>query len=617
MGRRGRKRQLDVESEYWQLLKTGVGTVAACRIVGSPARPATGGGVPPVRLAETARTSRYLSLLERQRIATLHGRGHGVGEIARRISRSPSTVSRELRRNLRPHDHHVYGGDLAHARARLQRDQELREVVQAKLELEWSPQQIAAHLREAYPDRPDWHVCHETIYQALYHGGKGGLSRQLTRRLRTGRPLRKRRRRADQRRIRFVAPALLLDHRPATAEQRVRVGDWEGDLLVGRLSKSAIGTLVDPTSRYLKLVHLPAWHSAEQLWLALTEVMRRSPQQARLTLTWDQGSEMAATTGSPSTSPRACTSPIRPVRGSAAPTRTPTGCCAGTSPSAPISASIPWPTQLKKQHRQEVQELRAALRTSSRREPRTPPRAHPARLDRTVFIGAHLTPDGPTAIRSSYRRARAPGLRNRHQVSAWIHRSISELDGVSAGQQATWDGIVLHLMGAGLKGRERAFDQRYRVISYVGFGGSRFRTEQVDPPVVAAKGPSGELELALSQVREAVLLADLVGRTVRDRGKGVDLPELPLRPRLLQDLPHCLAGNTPVLELGQDHPPDLIERLILMRRLKNVDHASGGGCTVRDDLQRPAPSLGGQSQRLRMRPLDVLPRPGAEWLAAA
>jgi transposase, IS30 family len=93
--------------------------------------------------------------------------------------------------------------------------------------------------------------------------------------------------------IRFVAPALLLDHRPAAVEQRVRVGDWEGDLLVGRMSQSAIGTLVDRTSRYLKLVHLPVGHSAEQLLLALTQVMASVPQQARLTLTWDQGSEMA------------------------------------------------------------------------------------------------------------------------------------------------------------------------------------------------------------------------------------------------------------------------------------------------------------------------------------
>ena len=123
MGRRGRKRQLEVESEYWHLLKTGVGTVAACRIVGITRKTgyrwwAENGGIPPVRLAETGRTSRYLSLLERQRIATLRGRGHGVREIARRLGRSPSTVSRELRRNLRPHDQHIYDGDLAHARAR-------------------------------------------------------------------------------------------------------------------------------------------------------------------------------------------------------------------------------------------------------------------------------------------------------------------------------------------------------------------------------------------------------------------------------------------------------------------------------------------------------------------
>jgi IS30 family transposase len=109
MGRRGRKRQLEIEAEYWQLLKAGVGTVAACRLVGITRKTgyrwrAENGGIPPVRLAETARTSRYLSLLERQRIATLRGHGHGVREIARR--------------NLRPHDQHVYDGDLAHARAR-------------------------------------------------------------------------------------------------------------------------------------------------------------------------------------------------------------------------------------------------------------------------------------------------------------------------------------------------------------------------------------------------------------------------------------------------------------------------------------------------------------------
>ncbi|GGM34239.1 hypothetical protein GCM10012275_01970 [Longimycelium tulufanense] len=181
-------------------------------------------------------------MLERQRIATLRRGGLGVRKIAAMIGRAPSTVSRELRRNVLAHDR-GYDGDLAHARARqrsrrprrsrLVDDALLRAEVQARLESEWSPEQIAAHLRIAFPDRPGWHVCHETIYQALYHGGRGGLSRQLTRRLRTGRPLRKHRRRADRRSTRFIAPAELIDRRPSAALERTRCGDWEGDLIVG------------------------------------------------------------------------------------------------------------------------------------------------------------------------------------------------------------------------------------------------------------------------------------------------------------------------------------------------------------------------------------------------
>jgi IS30 family transposase len=153
-------------------------------------------------LNEARRSNRYLSLLERQRIATLRGQGLGVREIARRLDRSPSTVSRELHRNVRPHDRD-YDADLAHARARertrrprhsrIFTDRELLDEVQRKLELEWSPEQIAQYLRREYPDRPSWHLCHETIYKSLY-SGKGGLSRELTKRLRTGRPLRRRRR---------------------------------------------------------------------------------------------------------------------------------------------------------------------------------------------------------------------------------------------------------------------------------------------------------------------------------------------------------------------------------------------------------------------------------------
>jgi IS30 family transposase len=162
VGRRGRKRQLDLETEYWKLLQSGVGTVAACKLLGIGRKTgyrwrAENGGLPPGRLAESACSSRYLSLLERQRIATLRERGIGVREIARRLGRSPSTISRELRRHARPHD-------LAYARAGeglrrqrrplLAREPELRQLVQDKLQEEWSPAQIAAHLRETYPDSP-------------------------------------------------------------------------------------------------------------------------------------------------------------------------------------------------------------------------------------------------------------------------------------------------------------------------------------------------------------------------------------------------------------------------------------------------------------------------------
>lgn len=307
MARRGRKRQLDVEAQYWALLANGIGTVDACRTLGIGRKTgywwrAETGGLAPERLPEGGHSSRFLSLLDRQRIATLHRAGCGVREIARRLGRAPSTISRELRRNTARHDRY-YDGDLAHARARqrarrprrsrIGRDPRLREIVQELLEDEWSPEQIAAHLRTVYPDQPSWHVCHETIYQALYHGGKGGLSRTLTAKLRTGRPLRRHRRRADVRQPRFVAPAQLIDHRPAEVENRSRIGDWEGDLIVGRMSQSAIGTLVERRSRLVRLVHLPDGHSASRCRAAIEQVMASLPVSARLTLTWDQGSEMA------------------------------------------------------------------------------------------------------------------------------------------------------------------------------------------------------------------------------------------------------------------------------------------------------------------------------------
>jgi IS30 family transposase len=202
-----------------------------CGVGATWTQAAAGGRCGWVRPSERAGICRTL---ERHRIATLRGPGLGVREIARRLGRSRSAVSRELRRNLRPHDAGLDDGDLAHARARerarrnragrLANAEQLRGVVQDKLELEWSPEEISAWLRLNYPDRSSWHVCHETIYQAIYHGRKGGLSRQLTKRLRTGRPLRKRRRRADQRtpQIRGAPSSSIADprwSRPVWAEK--------------------------------------------------------------------------------------------------------------------------------------------------------------------------------------------------------------------------------------------------------------------------------------------------------------------------------------------------------------------------------------------------------------
>ena len=155
MGRRGRKRQLAVENAYWQLIMAGVGTVEACQRLGITRKtgyrwPAERGGLPPLRVVEEERGPRYLSLLER-RLATLRRTVLGVRAIAHELGRSPSTVSRDLA---------------------------LQGLVQAKLVL--APEHIAAWLRHTYPERRAWHVCHETIYQAIYHSGNRGLTRKLT-----------------------------------------------------------------------------------------------------------------------------------------------------------------------------------------------------------------------------------------------------------------------------------------------------------------------------------------------------------------------------------------------------------------------------------------------------
>ncbi|MEV6971843.1 IS30 family transposase [Hamadaea sp. NPDC051192] len=257
----------------------------------------------PISLTEPC--GRYLSLAEREEIAVGRAAGQSMRAIARRLGRHPSTISRELVRNR------VLGGNQggyramlaqskAEARARRPKPRKLavcpplQAQVQAMLEQRMSPEQINRRLPLLFPDDQGMRVSHEVIYQSLYVHGKGGLRRELTTRLRTGRALRKPQRRVDQRGQRTRIPDMvMIADRPPEVEDRAVPGDWEGDLITGTANKSAIGTLVDRATRFVLLLHLPNGHGAVEVRDAIITAMADLPAQLRRSLTWDQGIEMA------------------------------------------------------------------------------------------------------------------------------------------------------------------------------------------------------------------------------------------------------------------------------------------------------------------------------------
>jgi IS30 family transposase len=312
------------------------------------------GGMAPSHLARSAEppSRRYLSFAEREEIALLRVEGLGVREVARRLGRAASTISRELRRNAA-----TRGGELDyrattaqwHAeraarrpkRAKLAANTALRSYVEERLAglvaapsgatapgpsvpwkerrhgrrrhrrwgRAWSPQQIAGRLRLDHPEDTTMRISHEAIYQALYVQGRGALRRELTQCLRTGRALRVPRERGRGRGKSYVTPEILISERPGEAEDRAVPGHWEGDLILG-LNRSAIGTLVERTTRFTMLLRLPpveghgvtprekhgpalAGHGAEAVRDAITRTITTLPEQLRRSLTWDQGSEMA------------------------------------------------------------------------------------------------------------------------------------------------------------------------------------------------------------------------------------------------------------------------------------------------------------------------------------
>jgi IS30 family transposase len=308
-----------------------------------------GGGMRSVSRAPLS--GRYLSFVEREEIAILNATGCGVRVIARRVGRAPSTISRELRRNAATRSGGFeYRATTAqwHAERRARRPKtaklaaspELRRYVQDRLAgviaspdgtpvagpqvrwigrrhgrrkdrrwaRSWSPEQIAHRLRVDFPDDDSMRISHEAIYQALYVQGRGALRRELTACLRTGRALRVPRARTRGRSKEFVLPEIMISERPAEAEDRAVPGHWEGDLILG-LGSSAIGTLVERTTRFTMLLHLPrmpehgqlrvhngpalAGHGAQAVRDAIASSITTLPAQLRRSLTWDQGAEMA------------------------------------------------------------------------------------------------------------------------------------------------------------------------------------------------------------------------------------------------------------------------------------------------------------------------------------
>lgn len=346
----------EVERQFWKQIATGITSEKAAEAVGVSQPVGTRwfrhrGGMPLFMSKPVSQ--RYLSFAEREEIALLRAQDIGVREIARLIGRSPSTVSRELIRNAA-----TRGGKLEYrasvaqwkselvARrpkpAKLLANPQLRKYVQDRLEGKihdaqgrevagprqapfigrnkphrgdrkwvngWSPEQIANRLQVDFPGDPSMRISHEAIYQALYIQGRGALKRELVSYLRMGRALRVPRARAQAKAWAHVSEEVMISNRPAEADDRAVPGHWEGDLIIG-LDRSAIGTLVERSSRFTMLVHLPrevgygliprtkngpalAGYGAITMANALKKTVTALPAQLRQSLTWDRGKELS------------------------------------------------------------------------------------------------------------------------------------------------------------------------------------------------------------------------------------------------------------------------------------------------------------------------------------
>ena len=291
------------ERRFWQGIRAGLSVEEAA--VSAGASWSWGrrvfvrfGGVNPTTTAEPV-GDRYLRFEEREEIMRLQASGLGVRAIAREIRRHPSTVSRELKRALGVRGYrasmaqtHADRGRRGPRNAKLATNLRLRREVQDRLERHDSPEQIAGRLKLDFPDEPEMWVSAETIYQSLYVQARGGLNRELTAYLRTGRSMRQPRRTPGQRRTR-IPGMVMISERPPEVEDRAIPGHWEGDLIMGsKASDSSVGTLVERTTGFVMLLHLPDGHGTLAVQEALVTKMLTLDEQLRQSLTWDQGREM-------------------------------------------------------------------------------------------------------------------------------------------------------------------------------------------------------------------------------------------------------------------------------------------------------------------------------------
>jgi len=298
---------MEMQARFWVLMAQGSRLTAACDAVGVNRqtgrrwRQAAGGRIPR---PEAERSGRYLCLEERLRIADLHVNGAGVRAIAAEVGRSPATISRELARGGSkpgPRARTRYAPYAAHKQAEVRGRRpkaskfdhpELASLVQTKLCVKWSPEQISDHLARVFPDRQEMRVSPEAIYQALYVQGRGHLRADLHQHLRTGRAIR-RPRRPTAKNSGKIPDMIMISERPAAVSDRAVPGHWEGDLILGSHCRSAIATLVERQTRFTMLVYLPGDHSAITVRDGLLATIKTLPERLAKTLTWDQGTELA------------------------------------------------------------------------------------------------------------------------------------------------------------------------------------------------------------------------------------------------------------------------------------------------------------------------------------